>query len=373
MENSAENIPFISIQRKKLPTWAIFLAINLVVGLLAVTVVYLLVGFPNNKNSQSNNSTSNTSSNVTVTTSPEQTESVKKVEYGSDWVEYSFTHIMSGNTQKLYAPEGWVKREFAGSELSNHGEIAIAGKYHGYEYSIFQYYPIFDEFGGFPTNDQWINKEYSDLSVEEQNDLVKVTGTYQNRSYTVFYNVDVIKDRSTLDFVYKKGARLFFTDEESKPEREFTISQESLNVEELKLFVDRFIKGIDFNRYDRYSGIDLCDYSSEPDARIVVNAPCDGIEAKGRILPVQGKIKGLFENTLLFELKDSDGAIITSGVLPITATEEMGDEDIFNTYLPFDNIIYFESSKKEGILSFYSTSAKTGERENIVEIDVAFK
>lgn len=176
-----------------------------------------------------------------------------------------------------------------------------------------------------------------------------------------------------MDFVYKKGARLFFTDEESKPEREFTISQESLNVEELKLFVDRFIKGIDFNRYDRYSGIDLCDYSSEPDARIVVNAPCDGIEAKGRILPVQGKIKGLFENTLLFELKDSDGAIITSGVLPITATEEMGDEDIFNTYLPFDNIIYFESSKKEGILSFYSTSAKTGERENIVEIDVAFK
>lgn len=57
----------------------------------------------------------------------------------------------------------------------------------------------------------------------------------------------------------------------------------------------------------------------------------------------------------------------------MTDTEEKEDEDIFDTYLPFDNIIYFESDKNEGLLIFYSTSAKTGERENMVEIEVTFK
>ncbi len=371
MENKAENIPVISIKRKKLPTWAIFLAVNLVVALIAVLVVYLLIGFPSNKNSQTNNSVNNTSDSVTTTTSPIQTEVIKEKEYGSDWIEYTFSHLLSGNTQKLYAPKDWVKHSFAGNELSNHGEILIGGTYNGYEYSVFQYYPMFDQFGGFSTNEEWINKEYSDLSLEEQNDLVKITGSYQNRTYTVFYNVNVIKDRSTLNYVYLKGARIFFTDEESKPEREFTISQETFNLDEIELFVERFINGLDFTIYPRYFGIDLCDYSSQPGARIVVSVPCSGMKSTGKILPVQGKIKGLFENNLPFELKDRDGAVITSGFLPITA--ETDETDIFSTYLPFENVIYFETGKNEGILTFYSTSAKTGERENIVEIAVAFK
>lgn len=247
-----ENLPIINSQRKKVPTWAIFLAINLVVALLAVIVVYLLVGFPSNKNSQTNNSANNTSDSVTVTTSPIQTDVTKEKEYGSDWIEYSFTHLMSGNTQKLHAPDGWVKHSFAGNELSNHGEILIGGTYNGYEYSIFQYYPMFDQFGGFPTNEEWINKEYLNLSAEEQNGLKKVSGTYLNRSYTVFYNVDVIKDRSTLNYVYTKGARIFFTDEELKPEREYTISQETFNLDEIELFVARFINGLDFTIYPSY-------------------------------------------------------------------------------------------------------------------------
>lgn len=106
-------------------------------------------------------------------------------------------------------------------------------------------------------------------------------------------------------------------------------------------------------------------FQAAESVRLIISAPCDGARLT-ESLAVNGMVWGIFENTVEYEIVTTEGDLIDAGFFTVAA--ELGVPTLFSEEIEIPG----PEASGSGTLTFFSSSAMDGSRENEVEIAVAW-
>jgi hypothetical protein len=106
-------------------------------------------------------------------------------------------------------------------------------------------------------------------------------------------------------------------------------------------------------------------FQATESVRLIISNPCSDARLD-RDLTVTGMIWGIFENNVEYELIDDSGALVDSGFFTLVA--DVSEPTLFDHEVELD----LPETAGEGTLTFFSSSAMDGSRENEVEIAVTW-